>query len=50
MPYAARIDEVGGPENLKWEEVEIGDPAPGQVRVRHTATGLEDRLFNTPSR
>lgn len=40
MPYAVRIHEVGGPENLQWEEVEVGDPGPGQVRVRNTAVGL----------
>ncbi len=40
MPYAIRIHETGGPEKLKWEEVQVGDPAPGQVRVRNTAIGL----------
>jgi NADPH2:quinone reductase len=40
MPYAVRIHEIGGPENLKWEEVEVGDPGPGEVRVRNTAVGL----------
>ena len=40
MPYAIRIHEYGGPETLKWEEVQVGDPGPGQVRVRHTAVGL----------
>lgn len=40
MPHAVRIHEIGGPENLKWEEVEVGDPGPGQVRVRNTAIGL----------
>jgi len=35
-----RIYEHGGPENLKWEEVEVGNPGPGQVRVRNTAVGL----------
>jgi NADPH2:quinone reductase len=40
MPHAVRIHEAGGPENLKWEEVEVGDPGPGQVRVRNTAIGL----------
>ena len=40
MPYAIRIHEYGGPEKLKWEEVQVGDPGPGQVRVRHTAVGL----------
>jgi NADPH2:quinone reductase len=40
MPHAIRIHENGGPEVLKWEEVEIGDPAPGQVRIRQEAAGL----------
>ena len=40
MPYAIRIHEVGGPEKLRWEEVAVGDPGPGQVRVRNTAIGL----------
>lgn len=40
MPHAVRIYEAGGPENLKWEEVDVGDPGPGQVRVRNTAIGL----------
>jgi NADPH2:quinone reductase len=40
MPHAIRIYETGGPEKLKWEEVEVGDPGPGEVRVRNTAVGL----------
>jgi NADPH2:quinone reductase len=40
MPYAIRIHETGGTEKLKWEEVQVGDPGPGQVRVRNTAIGL----------
>ncbi|HKA42914.1 MAG TPA: quinone oxidoreductase [Burkholderiales bacterium] len=40
MPYAIRISEHGGPEKLRWEEVQVGDPGPGQVRVRNTAIGL----------
>ncbi|MBI4194764.1 MAG: quinone oxidoreductase [Betaproteobacteria bacterium] len=40
MPRAIRIHETGGPEKLKWEEVEVGAPGPGQVRVRNTAVGL----------
>ncbi|MGE5522942.1 MAG: quinone oxidoreductase family protein [Rhodospirillaceae bacterium] len=40
MPHAIRIHEAGGPENLRWEEVEVGEPGPGQVRVRNTAIGL----------
>src|SRR5258706_6217639 len=40
MPHAIRIYENGGPEKMQWEEVEVGDPGPGQVRVRNTAVGL----------
>ena len=40
MAHAIRIYETGGPEKLKWEEVEVGAPGPGQVRVRNTAVGL----------
>ena len=40
MPKAIRIHEYGGPDALRWEEVEVGDPGPGQLRVRHGAVGL----------
>ncbi|KAA5606247.1 quinone oxidoreductase [Roseospira marina] len=38
--HAIRFHETGGPEVLRYEPVEIGDPGAGQVRVRHTAIGL----------
>lgn len=37
---AIRIHETGGPEVLRWEEVETGRPGPGEVLLRHTAIGL----------
>lgn len=37
---AIRIHEYGGPEVLKYSEVELADPAPGEARIRHTAIGL----------
>jgi NADPH:quinone reductase-like Zn-dependent oxidoreductase len=37
---AIRIHETGGPEVLRWEEVEIGRPGPAEVLLRHTAIGL----------
>lgn len=37
---AIRIDKHGGPEELKIVEVEVGEPGPGQVRIRHKAVGL----------
>ena len=40
MPHAIRIYENGGPDKLKWEEVQVGEPGPGEVRVRNTAVGL----------
>src|SRR3954466_3421834 len=40
MPHAIRIHEVGGPDVLKWQEIEVGDPGPGQVRLRQEAAGL----------
>ena len=40
MVHAIRIHEHGGPEVLRWEEVAVGDPGPGEVRLRHTAVGL----------
>ncbi len=40
MPFAIRFHETGGPDVLRWEEVAVGDPAPGQVRLRHEAVGL----------
>jgi NADPH:quinone reductase len=40
MPYAIRIQETGGPELMSWEEVEVGNPGPGEVRVRNAAVGL----------
>ena len=40
MPHAIRIHETGGPEVLKWEEVDVGEPGPGQVKLRQEAAGL----------
>ena len=40
MPHAIRVHEFGGPEVLKWEKVEVGDPGPGQVKIRQEAAGL----------
>lgn len=40
MPHAIRIHETGGPEVMKWEDVNVGDPAEGQVRLKQTAAGL----------
>lgn len=40
MPHVIRVHQNGGPEQLRWEEVAVGDPGPGEVRVRNTAVGL----------
>jgi NADPH2:quinone reductase len=40
MPHAIRVHEAGGPEVLQWEEVEVGEPGPGQIRLRQEAAGL----------
>ena len=40
MANAIRIHETGGPEVLRWEDVEVGEPGEGQARVRHTAVGV----------
>ena len=38
--HAVRIHRHGGPEELRYEAVEVGAPGPGEARVRHTAIGL----------
>ncbi|MEJ5358013.1 MAG: quinone oxidoreductase [Desulfobacterales bacterium] len=40
MPKAIRIHQHGGPEVLKWEEVDPGKPGPGEALVRQEAVGL----------
>jgi NADPH:quinone reductase len=40
MPHAIRIHKTGGPEVMQWDEVAVGEPGPGEARVRHTAIGL----------
>nr|WP_179053953.1 alcohol dehydrogenase catalytic domain-containing protein [Pseudomonas umsongensis] len=40
MAQVVRFYETGGPEVLRFEEVEVGDPSPGEVRLRHVAVGL----------
>ncbi len=37
---AIRVHENGGPEVLRWEEVPVPEPGPGEVRLRHRAIGL----------
>jgi NADPH2:quinone reductase len=40
MNHAIRIHETGGPDVLRWEPVDTGDPGPGEVLLRQTACGL----------
>lgn len=40
MSKAIRFHETGGPEVLRFEDVEVGKPAPDEAQVRHTAVGL----------
>ena len=40
MVHAIALDEAGGPEVLTWREVEVGEPGPGEIRLRHLAVGL----------
>ena len=40
MPHAILVKQPGGPEQLVWEKVKVGDPGTGQVRIRQTAIGL----------
>ena len=49
MPVAVRYYETGGPEVLRVEQIAVGEPGPGEVRVRHVAVGLNfaDTYFRT---
>jgi NADPH2:quinone reductase len=49
MQNAIRFHKTGGPEVLRWEEVAVGEPGPGEVRLRHVAVGLNfaDTYFRT---
>lgn len=40
MTHAIRIHQHGGPDVLRWEEVDAGEPGPGEALVRQTAVGL----------
>ena len=40
MPLAVQIARNGGPEEMKLVEVAVGEPGPGQIRIRHKAIGL----------
>ncbi len=40
MTKAIRIHQTGGPEVLRWEDIDVDEPGKGQVRLRQTACGL----------
>ncbi len=43
MTKATRFRELGGPEVLELEDVELGDPGPGEVLIRQSAIGVNFR-------
>jgi len=49
MSKAIRIEKIGGPEVMQWVDVAVGDPGPGELRVKHYAVGLNyiDVYFRT---
>ncbi|MCA1324796.1 quinone oxidoreductase family protein [Herbaspirillum sp. alder98] len=49
MARAIRVSKTGGPEVMEYVDVEVGDPGPGEVRIRHAAVGLNfiDVYFRT---
>ncbi len=49
MTHAIRIHETGGPEVLRWEEVDVPHPGPGEALIRQTVSGLNfiDVYFRT---
>ncbi|WP_353205024.1 quinone oxidoreductase [Sphingomonas sp.] len=40
MARTVLIEATGGPEVIQWVDVELADPGPGEVRMRHSAVGL----------
>src|SRR5256886_14442139 len=40
MTRAIVLHETGGPEKLRWETVEVGEPGADELRIRHTAIGV----------
>ena len=40
---AFRFDQPGGPEVMRWDDVPLPEPGPGEVRIRHTAVALNFR-------
>ncbi|MBA0757136.1 hypothetical protein Gotri_020248, partial [Gossypium trilobum] len=40
MVKAIRVHQFGGPQVLKWEDVELGEPREGEIRIKNKAIGL----------
>jgi len=40
MSYAIVLRDTGGPEKLRYEAVDVADPGPGELQIRHTAIGV----------
>jgi NADPH:quinone reductase len=40
MVHGIRVHSVGGPDRLVWEEIQVGEPGPGEVRIKQHAAGL----------
>jgi NADPH2:quinone reductase len=40
MPHAMRVEQIGGPEVLRWVDMNVSAPGPGEALVRHTAIGV----------
>ena len=49
MPRAIRIHQNGGPEVMRFEEVELAPPGRGAVRLRHTAIGINFSATRRPA-
>ena len=49
MVKAIVVHEHGGPEVMQWEDIEVGEPGPGEARIKHEAIGLNfvDVYFRT---
>lgn len=49
MPKAIVIEQTGGPEVMRYSDVTVPDPGPGEIRIRHSAIGLNfiDVYFRT---
>ena len=48
MPRAIQITAFGGPEQLQLVDLPVGEPGPGEIRIRHQACGLN--FTDTPPR